>query len=144
MDKLLELLNKNKVKVEGIYVIFDRNSPNIQITENFKLLEFLTKNKKDSYTKINLNIILELQRLRSIFGSGIGINSSYRSLKYNKSIGGASLSEHIEGNALDTYPINGSIKEWKNTVIKNKKTGGIGIYKTFVHIDTGKTRYWEG
>lgn len=144
MDKLKEICVLNNIQVSGDYITFDKNTANIQLTKNFRLQEFLTKNKKDTTTKINLKIIIELQELRSLFGSAIGISSSYRSPSYHKSINGATSSQHILGNALDTYPHNGDVKGWLNCVIKNKKTGGIGQYKTFVHIDTGKTRFWRG
>ena len=133
-----------KITFDGDYIIFDKNTPDFNVTDNFKLSEFLTRNTKDTYTKINLGLIIELQKLRVAWGSGIGINSSYRSPEYNKSIGGASKSEHINGNAFDTYPINKDIKRYSEFIKKNKKTGGRGYYKTFVHIDVGQTREWNG
>lgn len=144
---LLELKNlcsKNNIKVTGDYIEFDKNSHDFQLTKNFMLQEFLTKNKKDTTTKINLKIILELQNLRTLFGSPISISSSYRSPSYNKSVSGATSSQHIYGNALDTYPINGDLKGWLSCIVKNKKQGGIGQYRTFVHIDCGDTRFWRG
>lgn len=143
-DTIIALARLHNIVVNGNHLEFDINSKNFQITENFKLHEFLTKNKKDTFTRINIDIIIEVQNLRTIFGSGIGISSSYRSPTYNLSVNGATSSEHIRGNALDTYPINGKIAAWKKVVRENKKTGGRGYYKTFVHIDTGKTRTWNG
>lgn len=134
----------NGIKTDGDYLEFSISSKNFQVTENFKLHEFLTKNKSNTFTRINANIIAEAQTLRSIFGSAVGISSSYRSPTYNRSVNGASSSEHILGNALDTYPINGNIKAWKSTVKQFKVSGGTGYYKTFVHIDTGRTRTWNG
>lgn len=134
----------NGCMVASDHVSFNADNANFQITEHFKLHEFLTKNTKDTTTIINLNIILELQRLRNLFGSAVGISSSYRFKEYNKSIKGATSSEHIKGNALDTYPINGDIKGWLRCILKHKKTGGVGQYNTFVHIDCEKTRFWRG
>lgn len=144
---LLELKNlcsKNNIKVTGDYIEFDKNSHDFPLTKNFKLQEFLTKNKKDTTTKLNLKIVLELQNLRTLFGSAIGISSSYRSPSYNKSVNGATSSQHLLGNALDTYPHNGDIKGWISCIVKNKINGGIGQYRTFVHIDCGSTRFWKG
>lgn len=144
LKELKDLCEKHNIQVSGDHIQFDKNTPNIQLTKNFKLQEFLTKNQKNTTTKINLKLILELQNLRTIFGSPIGISSSYRSPSYNKSVNGATSSEHINGNALDTYPLNGDIKGWITTVVKYKKFGGVGQYKTFVHIDCGNTRFWRG
>lgn len=131
--------------IEGNYLVFTNDSDlEFNVLPNFNLLELLTKNKSDSYTKINLNILLELQYLRDLWGAPIGINSSYRSKKYNTALGGAKASEHLVSNALDTYPVNGKIKEYSKLVKENKKTGGTGFYKTFVHIDCGRTRTWNG
>lgn len=132
------------IKTDGDYLEFNKNTPDVQITTNFRLHEFLTKNTKNSFTRINANIIAEVQELRDIFGSAIGISSSYRSPEYNRSVNGETSSQHILGNALDTYPINGNLAGWKKVITENKKSGGIGYYKTFVHIDTGRTRFWNG
>ena len=144
LQELKNICEKHNIKITGDHIVFDKNTPNFQLTKNFKLHEFLTKNQKDSTTKLNLNIILELQNLRTAFGSPIGISSSYRSTSYNKSVNGATSSQHIYGNALDTYPLNGDVKGWITTVVKYKKFGGVGQYRTFLHIDTGATRFWRG
>ena len=144
LQELKNLCVKNNIQVSGDHIEFNKSTPNLQLTKNFKLQEFLTKNVKDTTTKINLQLILELQNLRAIFGSPIGISSSYRSPSYNKSVNGVTSSMHIYGNALDTYPLNGDIKGWLSCIVKNKKNGGVGQYKTFVHIDVGGTRFWRG
>lgn len=141
---ILLLAGKYGVKTDGDYLEFNKNSPNIRLTENFHLHEFLTKNQKNSFTRINANIIAEVQELRDAFGSPIGISSSYRAPEYNRSVNGATSSQHILGNALDTYPLHNDIVAWKKVVKENKKSGGIGYYNTFVHIDTGRTRFWNG
>lgn len=144
LKELKDLCKKHNIQLSGDHIEFNKNTPDFQLTKNFKLHEFLTKNTKDTNSKINLKIVLELQNLRTIFGYPIGISSSYRSPSYNKSINGSTNSQHIYGNALDTYPLNGDIKGWLTCVVKNKKDGGIGQYKTFCHIDVGATRFWRG
>jgi len=144
LKDIKDLCEKHNIKVSGDHIEFNKSTPDFHITKNFKLHEFLTKNTKDTATKINLQLILELQNLRNLFGSPVGISSSYRSPSYNKSVNGATSSQHIFGNALDTYPLNGDIKGWITTVVKYKKFGGVGQYKTFCHIDCGATRFWRG
>ena len=145
--KVMEILvvaAQHGVKIDGDYLEFNASTPNFQLTENFKLHEFLTKDRSNTFTRVNANIISELQQLRDTFGSGVAISSSYRSPAYNRSQNGATSSQHILGNALDTYPVNRDISGWKKVVRENKKSGGIGYYRSFVHIDTGKTRTWNG
>lgn len=144
LQTLKQLCAEHNITINGDHITFDKNTTDFQITANFRLHEFLTKNQKDSTTIINLNIVVELQQLRTIFGSPVRISSSYRSPSYNKSVSGGTSSQHILGNALDTFPVNGDIKGWTNTVVKNKKVGGVGTYRTFVHIDSGRTRSWKG
>lgn len=144
LEELKNICLKNNIKVTGDFIEFNKSTPNFQLTKNFKLQEFLTKNTKYTTTILSLKIILDLQYLRTIFGAPVAISSSYRSVSYNKSVGGATASAHIKGLALDTYPVSGDIKSWFNTVFKYKKTGGIGQYKTFVHIDVSNTRFWRG
>lgn len=138
------LLSKNGLALKGNYLEFSLSTPNFQLLPNFKLHDFLTKNQKDTYTKININIVCAAQDIRDHFGSGVGVSSSYRSPSYNKSQKGATASEHILGNALDIYPINGNVKKLKESVKEIRVSGGIGFYKTFVHIDEGKKRFWNG
>jgi uncharacterized protein YcbK (DUF882 family) len=89
--------------------------------------------------------------LRESFGEPCRILSSYRAPAYNKRVGGAPLSQHLEFKALD-ISINGispqrvydRLIEWRKA---GKFTGGLGIYPSsgFVHIDTrGRNATWKG
>ena len=89
--------------------------------------------------------------LRESFGKPCRILSSYRSPSYNKTVGGASSSQHLEFTALD-ISFNGvspervydRLLEWRKA---GKFTGGLGIYPSsgFVHIDTrGHNATWRG
>ena len=86
-------------------------------------------------------------KARAKHGKPIKIASAYRSPKYNKAIGGASKSQHVQFNALDlrtTAP-----KQLHKTLVelrdKGVFKGGLGLYKTFVHLDTrGTNADWRG
>jgi uncharacterized protein YcbK (DUF882 family) len=82
--------------------------------------------------------------LRAHFGRPIVILSSYRSPAYNAAINGAaSKSYHMRFNALD-IAVSGVqppevfriLKGWRD---KGRFKGGLGLYSTFVHIDTRGT-----
>lgn len=76
---------------------------------------------------------------RERLGSSIIILSAYRAPAYNKAIGGASRSRHMECDALDLAAPKTSSTRLR-TVLRQLReegyfTGGIGKYPSFVHID---------
>ena len=76
------------------------------------------------------------------------INSITRCLKFNSKIGGEEKSFHLSGSAADLYfpdiPIGRTHLISLNLYDTNKiLTGGLGLYKTFIHIDIGPLRYWK-
>lgn len=123
------------VKDGMFYVTFNKRSPDFNVLPNFLLSEFLTRNAKDTATILCLDVMILAQRIRYAYGSGIGINSSYRSPDYNRSIGGAKDSQHIHGNALDTYPINRNMKSYIKCIEDMNIPGGFGKYNSFCHVD---------
>lgn len=91
-----------------------------------------------------------LDHFREDYGHEVIINSSYRNKKYNKAVKGKSRSQHLICGAIDFKVVKGKSKDWakilksyRGKTFKNPMTGkdfkfhgGIGIYCTFVHLDT--------
>ena len=74
--------------------------------------------------------------------------SAYRSPQTNemlraKSSGVAKKSQHLVGNAIDVR-LRGLDLEVLRDTAKSLKLGGVGYYagSNFVHVDTGRVRYW--
>ena len=89
-----------------------------------------------------------LALVREAFGPTT-INSGYRSPAYNASIGGAKNSRHTVGDAIDFRCRDGKPADWAHFLrgLRDDKafSGGIGTYKTFVHVDTrGTDADWRG
>ncbi len=89
--------------------------------------------------------------LRESFGKPCRILSSYRSVEYNKAVGGVPLSQHRNFTALDISFSGVSPKQVYDRLLEWRKAGrfvgGVGIYPSagFVHIDTRATNAtWSG
>jgi hypothetical protein len=91
-----------------------------------------------------------LDQLRARLGAPIRILNVYRSPAYNACIGGAPQSEHMNFRAVD-FMAEGNSRpaDWARLLRSMRDDeglfhGGVGLYSSFVHVDTGRTRDWSG
>jgi len=89
--------------------------------------------------------------IRYSYSRPIKVVSAFRTPSWNRKVGGARNSMHMEGRALDLQPPKGiSVEEFYRDIrFRAKHLGimGLGRYETFVHIDirpTQKIAYWSG
>ena len=75
------------------------------------------------------------------FGGPFIIHSGYRTPETNRLVGGASKSMHQRGKAVD-FRIPGVSNRKIYNFLVSKKMGGVGYYKTHIHMDTGRFRTW--
>ena len=117
----------------------------VKLSANFKVSEFACKDGSDTVF-ISPGIVTVLQKIRDHFAKPVIITSAYRNDTFNKKVGGADFSQHKYGMAADIN-INGvspaTIAAYVETLMPN--CGGIGIYKSFVHVDVRTDRArWNG
>ena len=117
----------------------------VKLSKNFTVKEFACSDGTDTVF-ISLTLVNLLQKIRNHFGKAVIINSAYRTEAHNKSIGGATYSQHKYGLAADIH-INGvtpkEIAAYVETLMPS--SGGIGIYKSFVHVDVRRVKSrWNG
>jgi uncharacterized protein YcbK (DUF882 family) len=120
----------------------------MQLTTNFSLNEFACKDGTPVPDELKSNVQAlaeQLQILRDYLNEPIHINSGYRTLAYNKKIGGKPNSYHMKAMAADITVKSKTPKQLASVVEKlisngTLKIGGIGVYPGFVHIDTRKTK----
>lgn len=95
--------------------------------------------------RVHYETMDKLEYLRRLYAGPIVINSYYRSEEYNRKVGGAEASLHMAGRAVDTPLLNGSIAGRMKLIHLATVVGfrGFGLYRTFTHLDTGRTRFWH-
>lgn len=114
----------------------------VQLTKNFSLREYECKCGLCSYTLVDLDHIERLEELRSKIKLPLLILSAYRCPQYNKSIGGAKESQHSFGTATDI--VVPQITPYKLHALCVDIFDGVGLYDTFVHVDSrGFEARWD-
>ncbi len=118
---------------------------NKKLSTNFKVKEFACTDGSDPIF-IDSDLVNILQKIRNHFGKAVTITSAYRTPGKNKACGGTTYSQHLYGKAAD-IKIKGVAPKTVAAYAENllPKSGGIGIYKTFTHIDVRATKSrWNG
>lgn len=91
-----------------------------------------------------------LQEFRNNVGASVTILGMYRAPEYNECVGGASKSQHMQFCAADIRaPSAGKPSDWRKALLKLRNDGvflgGVGLYDSFVHVDTrGENADWTG
>ena len=96
-----------------------------------------------------LDTAIILDELRERLGFAIAISSAYRNEPYNTCVGGVGDSQHLNYKAIDFVGRSGRSLDWAQELCDMRKAGmfrgGIGLYNTFVHVDTrGNNKTWRG
>ena len=84
-----------------------------------------------------------VDNLRHALGCPVRITSHYRSPAYNQAVGGAPQSQHkafraadVQADGATPHEVYKILKLWRD---QGRFQGGIGLYPTFVHVDTRGT-----
>lgn len=111
----------------------------MKLSENFRSEEFACGCGDCPGSKsppMDVAFIMKLQKLRTLLGKPIRITSGYRCAAYNKSIGGAQKSLHVEGMAVDIVCLSASERYWQKKIAYEVGFTGIGTGSNFTHVDT--------
>ena len=113
-----------------------------QLSTNFKSTEFDCHGSGCcSSTLVDENLVKYLQKIRNHFGKSVHINSGYRCKKHNAAVGGASASNHMDGEAADIR-IDGITPLEVAQYAEHIGMLGIGVYSWGVHVDTRTSKYF--
>lgn len=111
------------------------------ITTNFKVKEFACSDGSDTVV-IHPIIPLVCQMIRNKFNMPFTPNSAYRTVAHNKSVAGATNSNHTYGRAVDIPAKNGvtpkQLYDFVNTLFG--EWGEIGIYNWGIHVGVQETK----
>ena len=114
----------------------------VQLSKNFKSTEFdCHGNNCCLTTSIDSKLVEYLQKIRDHFGKSVHINSGYRCKTHNASVGGASKSNHMDGEAADIR-IDGVKPIEIAQYAEHIGMLGIGVYSWGVHVDTRTSKYF--
>ena len=110
------------------------------LSPHFRVREFACHDGSDA-VKIDTALVELLEQIRAAAGGAVTISSGYRTAAYNAQVGGARYSQHLQGTAADIVVsgagplLVGQIAEYYLD-----RRGGIGVYKSFTHVDTRAIR----
>ena len=99
----------------------------------------LDNTPNEEETKHLEELIDVLDGLREAWGSGIRVNSGFRSEEVNNKVGGSKTSAHRIGFAGDLEPVNGDMKKFQDFVPNYFKENNI----PFRPNNKGKTEKWH-
>ena len=91
----------------------------------------------------DIELIKILELIRYHFNVPVIINSGCRCEKHNKNIGGSPKSQHLLCKAADIV-VKGVDPKIVYDFLDKFHKGGLGLYGTFIHIDVGPKRRWNG
>lgn len=119
----------------------------MKLSTNFQLSEFSCKDGTrvpDDLLPNVMELAKNLQVIRDEIGEGLRILSGYRTPSWNKKVGGASNSQHMQAKAADLTTKSLTPKKLHAVILKlikegKIKNGGVGLYPGFVHYDVRDT-----
>lgn len=115
----------------------DLNAPEAEadppLAPNFMLSE-LMQPWKGRFALFQPTALAHVQAIRDSIAAPLTVNSGYRNITYNASVGGATWSRHLYGDATDMASSDASLDEL-GALCEGLGAGYVGYYDTHVHCD---------
>jgi len=116
----------------------------LKLSEHFSRSEFIC-NCSCGQDTVDVELITVLEDIRNHFDTPVTITSGNRCVYWNDFVGGRPASKHLTGRAAD-IKVSGitPVQVYAYLCAKYPNRYGIGLYKTFVHIDTRSGMWRQG
>ncbi len=112
----------------------------------FNYEEFDSPDIQGSGQMMDVDLLVMLDRVRELYNQPIIINSGYRTIRHNASVGGKPESSHLKGLAVDIACTNSTDRFRLYDILRLVGFNRIGVGKTFIHVDIDKDKspnvYW--
>lgn len=140
-------LHRVQTQEEGRVLYYQENTV---VPDGYSLLCYLLRD-----VRVEQVIPIDLKLIHLLFGmqtwmracgirQPLRVNSGYRTPQTNANTEGAAVhSRHLSGQAAD-FTVEGIPSEVLAALARRFNVGGVGVYRTFVHVDTGPVRMWKG
>ena len=115
------------------YIDLSTADPDLLLAPNFALEE-LMQEWKGRYGLFQVHTIVALQAIRDATGGPLTINSGYRNVAYNESVGGVTYSRHQYGDAADMASSVVGLSAL-GSLCEDQGAAYVGMYTTHVHCD---------
>lgn len=140
------------------YLVFDATTPDCRILPSFTLRQLQTKNKYETFTKLDVKILADLENIQETMnrliaenttrrynrhktkGCTVQILESYQSYAYSKEPDEAKRAQFAQGNALmlgvDRPWFFRDLQKAVRLVVSGRKAGSVGYYEDKMYIDS--------
>ena len=121
----------------------------MKLSKHFDRSEFMCRGTCNcGCNTADSELVSTLEIVRTHFGLPVRINSAFRCLEHNRSIGSKDTSMHVQGKAADIQVKDTNPETVYNFINRHApNTYGLGLYieKGFVHVDVRSIKArWEG
>ena len=107
--------------------------PDLALAPNFVVDEFMQE-WKGRFAIYQPHAVARMQQIRDRVGGAVTVNSGYRNVSYNASVGGAEYSRHMYGDACDMKSSSASLGDL-GEICEDLGAGYVGYYDSHVHCD---------
>ena len=144
LNKMQEKADKNSAATCSISEFSLKTDGSKRLSPNFKVSEFACQDKSDKVV-VGDKLAELLQRVRDFYGAGISLLNAYHSENYQSANSCGAEEYHKKGIAADFKVTGYKPAEIVNFLEAICDTCGIGLYDSFVHLDTrGTKKLWKG